>query len=105
MGKMKELALIEQEKFARNNPLRPDETYDMKECPECKGEKHFDESSCCGTSISNGICMECGEHTDPTKCTYCLGFGMIPKDELDKAIEREDAMISNDELKRDIFNE
>lgn len=51
-----------------------------KDCPDCDGNGHFDDSECCGDKLFLGICMGCKEHAEPSICEYCKGNGEIEDD-------------------------
>lgn len=96
MGKTK---LMLESIINRHYPLTPDDCY--VKCPDCNGTGKYMGSECCGASITNGICTDCGEHSEMIKCDACNGTGYMEWSEEDETAKREKALIDNYDLRTD----
>jgi len=100
-GKMKEEFMKQREMDKRKYPMRHEECYQYKECPDCNGEGKIAESECCGNSIFHGICALCGENTEPTRCSTCGGTGGVIMTDEDYNNLQENEIIGNSEMMKD----
>jgi|GEM_PF-3676759 len=87
--------------FAFGHGLKVPEEYPTKPCGECGGLGSFPYSPCCGSEIDNGHCTECQEPAEESICAKCNGTGRVPMDEDDLDNQRDDANISNAEMRDD----
>lgn len=55
------------------------ESISSNECPTCGGECHTWYSNCCGATIHDSNCTDCGELCIPVKeiCDDCKGEGVV----------------------------
>ena len=76
---------------------------EWKQCPDCKGNKTFNYSNCCGASIIlEDICSNCKEHCSEMDCENCLGSGEVPK-EFDDFTDAQEYFLDQADDKYDEF--
>ena len=103
MGKSSQAFLEQREKELKikQYPLTMEDCW-SKDCPICDGAGAFGYSSCCGSSIIDGLCALCNQPTQPERCDTCNGTGQVPMDEDDIRDYRENQELLNHEMMKDL---